>query len=82
MADKIKHDLITIQDIVNVITRENLDNFLIDFKNFLEVYIGVNELTSAVCKAENLPEGKFDVIKMVWIDDQKHDCSINLNIKQ
>jgi hypothetical protein len=71
-----EYKLKTVEDITNVITKDNLDNFLIDFKSWLSLRIGfkeVKELENAV---------QFDNSQFRWIDDNKHNATINIKVKQ
>jgi hypothetical protein len=62
MSEQKEIELITITDIFNTVTKDNLDNFMIDFRNFLQNVV--------VLKEARLPVA---LEKFIWIDDGKHD---------
>jgi len=68
------YTLKTIEDITNVLTNENVDNFLVDFKAWLSYRLKFKEV-----KIDNLV--KFDNTKFTWIDDGKHEADIRLKVK-
>lgn len=67
-----EHKLKTIEDIVEVVNINNLDNFIIDFKNFLSSRIVAKEITKI---------GVIEIQTAVffhWIDDGKNETQINI----
>jgi hypothetical protein len=69
-----EYDLKTIEDITNVLTESNIDNFLVDFKMWLSMRIEFKKIKEA--------EGvvKFDNTQFRWIDDGKHEADITLKV--
>jgi hypothetical protein len=63
------HEIKTLQDILDCTDSENLDNFLIDFKQILKNGHFLRDL-----------EPKVEFPSFTWIDDGKND--IQLIIKQ
>ncbi|MEH0153692.1 hypothetical protein V6R21_17775 [Limibacter armeniacum] len=72
-----EYDLETIQDICNVVTAENLDDFIADFKESLNMIIQVKNNASILLKAsgQNVTDEMMNemvkVGKIGWIDDGK-----------
>ena len=61
--------LSTIKEIVNELSADQIDNFIIDFKSFLEYAIAVKIMAK---------DNKLDLQKFTWIDDGKYEKTINL----
>ena len=74
-----KHDLKTIEDIINVINAENIDNFIIDFKSYLNFNI-LLKTTQEIVGKENVGISKEDEGVLNWIDDGKTEAHITINI--
>jgi len=66
----------TLEDITNVVTKDNIDNFLIDFKEWLSIAIEFNKLK----EFKNLIS--LDISQFKWQDDGKHDKVINIKSKK
>lgn len=74
MKESKEYKIETISDIREVITEENIDNFLIDFRNYLKFQVELKKIMNAVSvDISNLPQG------FIWIDDNKHTYSIQIN---
>lgn len=74
MEDK-KHNIETIEDILRVVNKDNKENFLKDFSNWIDLNITLRENlmgTKGIVRIES---------NFVWIDDGKNDYSINLEFK-
>lgn len=68
------HYIKTIQDFVDVVTIENFDNFLIDFKMFLVEVIKAKAITKmAIEIAGSTEDDRILVEQFHWIEDGKHD---------
>ena len=65
-------NIATIQDIADATNEENIDNFLKDLKGSLMMYYPIKRL------AESINQTGVEFPSLVWIDDNKHDISINL----
>ena len=65
----------TIKDITEAITKDNIDNFLVDFKEWLSVAIEFNEIK------EFKGLVKLDISQFKWTDDNKHDKVIHIHTK-
>ena len=76
-----KHELKTISDIVKVVNEKNVDNFLIDFGDWLNATLQVNSLNDTLSKVSKLKIIQ-DIDKMIWIDDGKNDGKIIIDIKK
>ena len=68
----------TLDDMINCVNKDNLDNFIIDLKAFLEMYISLNELGKVIIEAEGLDSTEHPLKQdgFIWIDDGKHDYKI------
>ena len=79
MKEKEYH-LKTIQDILDVLTMANLDNFKKDFNAWLDVHVAIkisNELFKESMKIQQINHGE-----MIWIDDGKNEQNYNITIKK
>ena len=66
-----EHKLITIQDIFKVVNKKNVNKFIREFKQGLQVGIALRDVTQAIAK-ENGSEVGSNVLDMpffVWIED-------------
>lgn len=77
-----EHKIKTIQDIVDVVTPENLDNFIIDFKMWLTITLEKkNKKQLHTFKLVDREKVKINItlpVELVtsgftWIDDGKHE---------
>lgn len=74
-----RHELTTINQIIDCVNEENIDNFLIDFGNFLKCNIQLKKSFK-----QHLPENNIDFQKLfkfekfVWIDDGKNEIKIEI----
>lgn len=81
MKSKAKeYNVKNIKDIANMVTPENYENFIVDLKNALEIYVS----SIAVIRAMQ-PDAKdktnselMAFEKMVWIDDGEHKQTITV----
>jgi len=64
------YNLKTLQDIVDTIDEKNKENFLKDFRIFLEEVVKVKKM-----------DPKPMITGFHWTDDDKEDYQVNLNIK-
>ena len=80
----------TIEEIINTIHLGNKDNFLVDFKSWLEVVINTTQTVrinielggSDAQKKQYKKVKNADLIgcsSMKWVDDGMHNISINLS---
>lgn len=76
-----EYRLVTIADIIDVLTPENIDNFLIDFKSFVETAQNLFKL-AALIDPELQGKKNSDIGQAVfnWIDDGKHEATGGLRI--
>lgn len=68
------YNLVTIEDILKVVNKDNLDNFIIDFKYYLDWRINFNDtdiLKDII---------KFKDYNFRWIDDGKHNAKITIEV--
>ena len=68
-----EYKLNTIKEIIDILDYENIDNFLIDFNNFLRFKVSLKEIKEIKIKTTD------DCFN--WIDDGKNDANINIIIK-
>ena len=81
---KTKHyEINTIQDIFNCVTKDNLDNFMIDLRCVIETYIAFRDLTKTIGEVEGLPPelAKIKSEGYTWIDDGKHEKTLKISSK-
>lgn len=74
-----KYEINTLQDILECTNLDNLDNFIKDFSVFLKAYHNTKNLISFLGK-EKVDE-LMKSTKLVWIDDGKHDYTLELQEK-
>lgn len=71
----------TIEDIQKIVTKENIDNFLIDLKGFLLVGLDIKELQeelgSDFVEIKREEQGVFN-----WIDDGKTEAHITIKVEK
>lgn len=65
-----KHDIKTIEDIVNTVNEDNIENFLKDFSTWLDVRLSI--------KGTPLENAMIDSDTFKWIDDGENDTIINI----
>jgi len=86
------HEFKTIEDIINTVHIGNKDNFLVDFKAWLEIVLNTVQTTKLSIELGGTEEQKEEYSKvsnsslvgcssMKWIDDGKHNLSIKVIIK-
>ncbi len=79
----------TIEEIINTIHMGNKDDFLIDFKSWLEIVLNTTQTVRMSIELGGTPEQKEQYKKvsnseligcssMKWIDDGKHNISITV----
>ena len=80
---KNEYQIKTIQDILDCVNRENLDNFMVDLKALIEIYITFQGLSTMVAKEMDLPPelAKIESEGFIWIDDGKHDIKVGIKGK-
>ena len=71
------HDLKTLEDVLKVITTENIDNFLIDFRGWLSMNMLVDTIQEVVGE-KNATVNVTERGVMHWIDDGKTDAKIKV----
>jgi hypothetical protein len=76
-----EHRLVKISDIVDVITPDNIDNFLIDFKSFIETTQNLCKIAKTIApELKDLKNSEIGEAVFNWIDDGKHDQTQGLRI--
>ncbi|MCR9066279.1 MAG: hypothetical protein NXI00_20070 [Cytophagales bacterium] len=71
-----KYKLDTLQQMMNVVNKDNLDCFIADFKSWFEIYLDqVNLLKELLPKgvADGLPNSEIVNCEFIWVDDGKND---------
>ena len=82
----------TIEEIINTIHLGNKDNFLVDFKGWLEIVLNTIQTVRMSVEIGGTPEQKeqYKAIKnseligcstMKWVDDGMHNMFINVSMK-
>ena len=77
MKDK-EHTLVTVEDIFHLVTEKNKANFLHDFHGIVEAWIVFKKLM----RKNKIPKSQWGSKEFKWIDDGKHNISIELNPNQ
>ena len=80
---KNEYQIKTIQDILDCVNRENLDNFMVDLRVLIEIYITFQSLSHMTAKEMGLPPeiAKIESEGFIWIDDEKHDIKVGIKGK-
>ncbi len=73
-----QHKLETIEDIYKVLNKDNIENFMIDFRKWIEFH---KEMETMNEQFESIMEIKFDNKKFIWIDDNKNDVELIIKTK-
>ena len=78
-----EYQIKTIQDIMDCVNRENIDNFMIDMRALIEIYITFQGLSHITAKEMGLPPeiAKIESEGFTWIDDGKHDMKVAIKGK-
>jgi len=78
-----EYQIKTIQDILDCVNRKNLDNFMVDLKALIEIYITFQSLSTMIAKEMDLPPelAKIESEGFTWIDDGKHDIKVGIKGK-
>ena len=78
-----KYEIKTMQDVIDCVTLSNIDNFMIDFRTYIESAISIKTIGEAICDAGNIDRA-FSELKtdgFTWIDDGERNCSIEMRAK-
>jgi len=75
-----RHKVFDVKDMIKCTNEGNIDNFLADLKSYLEAAHELNKLAELVAVKEE--DKVVDTTGFVWIDDGKHDQTINIGIKE
>jgi hypothetical protein len=68
-----RYEIKTIKEIIELINETNINNFIVDFTNWLHLRVYVN----------NLPRSRFENNDtFVWIDDNKNEININFKLEK
>lgn len=65
-----KHDIKTIEDIINAVNEDNIENFLKDFSAWLDVRLTI--------KGTPLEKAMIDSDAFKWIDDGENNTFIDI----
>lgn len=78
-----EYEISTMQDVLNCVTMDNIDNFMIDFRYYIESAIAIKNIGKAIYNAEDIPEELSDVTTsgFTWIDDGEHNISVEMRSK-
>jgi len=78
-----QYQIKTVQDMVDCTNEDNLNNFLIDLRSLLITAHTFRNLSEIIGEMKGIPK-EIQKIKsdgFIWIDDKKHNSTINLKIK-
>ena len=75
-----KHDIKTIEQILEVVNADNVENFKKDFCSWLDFKVGMVEAMKIFKVDNNIEEVIQDLKVFHWIDDGKNDATINFKI--
>jgi hypothetical protein len=77
-----EYEIKTMQDIINCVTIDKIDSFMIDFRNYLESAITIKKLGEAICEADNINRelARVTTEGFTWIDDGEHNCTVELKV--
>ena len=77
-----EYEITTIKDVTDCVNSDNIDNFIKDFRTYLELHIGFQGLMNAIGDAEQIPSEVTEIqSKFHWIDDGKHEHKIIMDTK-
>jgi hypothetical protein len=93
MSEEKLIEFTTIEQIIDAIHLGNKDNFLTDFRGWLEAVINMTQTVRTVVEISadeeqkelynNMPNSKLvGCSSMKWIDDGKHNFSISVVLKE
>lgn len=73
----------SVQDMIKCTNEGNLDNFLADLKALIEMAHALQGLADTVAEVEGIPKelAELESKGFKWIDDCKHDISIEICTK-
>ena len=73
--EQIRYKIDSMKDIVNTINEDNFENFMIDFSQWLALYIKVAKATREKLPKETKGKTNWEIFEggFNWIDDGKHD---------
>lgn len=78
-----KYKIKTIKDVLSCVNKDNIDNFMIDFRNFIEMAIDMQKLINTIGELQDIPKEKCrGDHEFTWIDDGKHKLEIRIDTKQ
>lgn len=70
-----EYHLVTIGDLFDVVTLENLDNLRTDIGNWLEMCANTKKAANIL----GADEVRFE--RLVWVDDGKNDKEVNIRVE-
>ena len=78
-----RYQVNTVQDMIKCTNEGNLDNFLADLKDLIEMAHALQGLANTVAEVEDLPKELAEIESkgFTWIDDGNHDMKIELHGK-
>ena len=78
-----EYQIKTVQDMLDCVTKENIDNFMIDLRGVIDTYIAFKGLTKTIAEVEGLPPELAEVSSegYIWIDDGKHEKTVKISKK-
>jgi hypothetical protein len=76
-----RYEIKTLDDILNCVNSGNVENFIKDFSDFLNIYVAGVTVARIVPAAEG--KKNTEIIqseKFIWIDDGKNDKKITIHV--
>tara|TARA_R110002167_G_scaffold32683_1_gene105670 strand:- start:183 stop:461 length:279 start_codon:yes stop_codon:yes gene_type:complete len=78
-----RFELNTIQDIVEAVNEDNVDNFMVDFKGFLDGYIALRNISRLSIGDDEINiDHRVKVGSLVWIYDNENKINITLKAEE
>ncbi len=78
-----KHQIKTVQDMIDCTNEDNLDAFLVDLKNLIETVHNFQGLTESLAESQGLPReiAAIETDGFTWIDDGEHKAHVTIKTK-
>jgi hypothetical protein len=67
------HELVTVNDFAKVVTPQNIDLLVADFRMVLEGHLVMQRLADMSAELMGHASSPIELPKFTWIDDGKHD---------
>jgi len=64
-----KYEIETIEQLFNILTKENYKRFLKDFEKGIEVCLSIRDISKAIGKTVKIDNNQCSMKKFTWTDD-------------